>query len=180
EPLDLKVALRVRVQVERGLRAGADGAARAGAVHRRALPARTVVAVREARLAPVGVDLDTEHGLGLADFADDVEAATGAAVQLRVATDVEVGVVLAHVLCVRADLVDEPCDRDLRGRRLRHGRRSQDPEDGHEGDCEYQQSPHYCLLKESELQQRTAVPPKADSDNRSRLRGTSALYGTLV
>src|SRR2546426_11526133 len=148
QPLHLDVALCVRVQVERGLGAGADGAAHARAVDVRALPARTVVAVREARLAPVRVDLETEHGLGLADLADDVEPATRAAVQLSVAVDVYVAVVLAHVLRVRADLVDEPCDRDLRGRRLRKGRRSQDPEDGHEGDCENQQSPHYSLLKE--------------------------------
>src|SRR6266403_1927652 len=32
--------------------------------------------------------------------------------------------------------------------------------------------------KRGELQQRIAVPPKADSHNRSRLRTTWALYGT--
>ena len=111
-------------------------------------------------LTVVHVELEAENGFGLADLADDVEPAARPAVRRSVALTVVVVVVLRHVAGVRADLVDEPCDRHLRGGRLRDGRRSQDPEDGHEGDCEYQQSPHHCLLKESELQQRTAVPPK--------------------
>src|SRR5207237_2731478 len=111
-------------------------------------------------LAVEGIELDAEDRLGLADFADDVEPAARASGGLRVLLPTVVVVVVGKVLTPRPNFVDEPCDRDLRGGRLRDGRRSQDPEDGHEGDCEYQQSPHHCLLKESELQQRTAVPPK--------------------
>jgi len=85
----------VRVQVERGLgtrTGGAAGDTVRGARGEARLAVADAGGIAEARLAPVGVDLESEDALGLADLPDDVEAAATAAIELMVAIAVEVSV----------------------------------------------------------------------------------------
>src|SRR5262249_37857019 len=108
QPLHLERALGVRVQVERGLGTRTDRAAGDGVVGTGGEAGLTIsdtARVAESRLAPIGVDLESEHCLGLPNLTDDVEPAAGTPIDLMVLVAVPVQVRGAHVLSPRTHVV---------------------------------------------------------------------------